>query len=133
MVRKPSAVGAGSNIYKVFDDGVSHADNGKRVDSLGTPDTDWPVPKSAWGGYEVCGSMTSRILYYNNRLYWGTREGYCYAMGFEWEGTPTSGDEALLTGFPYRLPGHKVTDVFILESGVYYVTTGGMMIRGPVQ
>lgn len=122
-------VGAGEKIYKIKDDGapsdpVTWSDPGA-ADNGSMPDTDWP--------FATKGSVTSRILLWGNKVFWGTKDGYCYAATFNGTSGAASDDGAVVAGFPYRLPNQRVTDVFILSTGVYFVTDQGMTVRVPIQ
>jgi hypothetical protein len=113
-------VGANDQMHKIRDT------------SPATLDADWGTSLNG-------GRIMTWPLLVQNRLYWGTEQGYCYAKAFTDTIPPSSGDETMVTGFPYVITGHRINWVFRQSlssggpTGVYFVSDQGAVLRIPLQ
>jgi hypothetical protein len=91
-----------------------------------TLDGDWPRP--------CVGKPVNKIWVRSTKIYFGTDKGYVY--GYTWNGSGSSiatGDEPVIDGYPYAIPGARVSWIFVHPTGKVLVgtDTGGMYQFNP--
>ncbi len=91
----------------------------------GKRDPDWPFP--------CVGKPVRKIVMSGTKLYVGTDRGYVYGRIWNDNGSSfVGGDETLLPGFPYVIPGQEITWILILPGGVLMIGTNlGLYKFGP--
>jgi hypothetical protein len=116
-------VEAGQNVYKLKDSGAdpAEADDGTQVDP------DWPR--------EIVGNVVGRITQLGGRIFWCSTGGWVYVSNYaRWDNT-TSGDEAYVSGYPFKFLGHRFKGFLIMPStsasGLYFVTNQGGILKFP--
>lgn len=96
------------------------------VSVAGTQDLDWPMA--------CVGKPIQKIWVRSTKIYFGTDRGYVYGRTWNRDGSSTAtGDESLIAGYPYMIPGARITWIFVHPTaGVLVGTdTGGLYRFAP--
>jgi len=126
-------IGSEDRLQKLIDKGDGDSDTGKLAQHAGTPDSDWPLGKDG----KIKGNILKYIMIRDGKVYFATDEGYLYCYNLDTTLANTAGDETIVPGFPLRVPGGRINQIFGWYSGnaagIYIATTMGGMFKVPWQ
>ncbi len=82
----------------------------------GRKDPDWPI--------QCVGKPVGKVVANGTKIYWATTRGYVYGLNWNSSGSSVAGgDETLISGFPYVLPGEEITGILIMPGSKLMIWT----------